>query len=265
MEAEMKSNQALTVLEEDGETEVRGLERGVLLVIEEQEVLGLEIPMEDPHGVAAVDDGDDLAAERGGGSLGVVALGYDAVEELPALAELHNKVDRVPVLVCSPELDDVAVAREVVHDLHLPAHVLNVVAVDELPRGDGLAGEALPGLRVRDEVGDPELAPPELAAESVGRAHVLHGPPQHAPHRPHVRRRLRLLLRLRRRLLVLLRLRRRRRRRRLDLGLGLRQGRRRRLLLGGLAVVARRTVAHVCLPGWGLGSEERGEGGRTRN
>jgi hypothetical protein len=45
MEAEMKSNQALTVLEEDGETEVRGLERGVLLVIEEQEVLGLEIPM----------------------------------------------------------------------------------------------------------------------------------------------------------------------------------------------------------------------------
>jgi len=235
------------VLEEDGEAEVRGLERGVLLVIEEQEVLGLEIPVEDAHGVAAVDDGDDLAAERGGGALGVVALGDDAVEELPALAELHDEVDRVPVLVGSPELDDVAVAREVVHDLHLPAHVLDVVSVDELPRGDGLAGEALPGLPVRDEVGDPELAPPELAAEGVGRAHVLHGPSQHAPHRPRPRPRRRLRLRLlRRRGLLVLLLRRRR------LGLGLGRGRRGRLLLGGGAVVARRTVAHGCLPGWGV-------------
>jgi len=70
----------------------------------------------------------------------------------------------------------------VVHDLHLPAHVLDVVAVDELPRGDGLAGEALAGLPVRDEVGDPELAPAELAPEGVGRADVLHGAAQHPPH-----------------------------------------------------------------------------------
>jgi len=140
--------------------------------------------VEDPHGVAAVDDGDYLAAERRGGALGVVAPGDDAVEELPSLAELHDEVDRVAVLVGAPELDDVAVAREVVHDLHLPAHVLDVVAVDELPRGDGLAGEALAGLPVRDEVGDPELAPAELAPEGVGRAHVLHRPPQHASHRP---------------------------------------------------------------------------------
>jgi hypothetical protein len=114
--------------------------------------------VEDPHGVTAVHDGDDLAAERGSGALGVVSPGEDAVEELPALAELHDEVDRVAVLVGAPELDDVAVSREVVHDLHLPADVLDVVAVDELPGGDGLAGEALPRLAVRDEVGDPELA-----------------------------------------------------------------------------------------------------------
>ena len=93
-----------------------------------------------PHGVTTLDDGDDLAEERGSGAL--------------------------------------------------PAHVLDVVAVDELPRGDGLAGEALPGLPVRVEEGDPELARPQLVAEGVGRAPVLHGPPEHAP-----RRRLRLLLR----------------------------------------------------------------------
>jgi hypothetical protein len=48
---------------------------------------------------------------------------------------------------------------------------------------------------VRLEVGDPELAPPQLVAEGAGRAKVLHGPPEHAPRRPCLRRRLRLLLR----------------------------------------------------------------------
>ncbi|WVZ69614.1 hypothetical protein U9M48_018379, partial [Paspalum notatum var. saurae] len=255
--ASHKILESLPCIIQDGEAKVRGLERRVLLVAEEEEVLWLEIPVEDPHGVAAVHDGDDLAAERCGGALGVVAPGDDAVEELPALAELHDEVDGVSVLVCAAELDDVAVAREVVHDLHLPAHVLDVVAVDELAGGDGLAGEAPPRVAVRDEVGDPELAPPQLAPEGVGRAHVLHRPPQHAPHR---RRRRRRRLRLRRRaLLVLLRLMRLRRRRR-RLGLGLGRGRRGRLLVGGgLAVVARGAVTHVCLPAAcaELGSDER--------
>lgn len=68
------------MFEEDGEAEVSGLERRVLLVIEKQKVLGLEIPVENPHGVAAVHDGDHLAAEQGGGTLGVVPPRDDAVE-----------------------------------------------------------------------------------------------------------------------------------------------------------------------------------------
>lgn len=45
-----------TGLEEDGESEIRGLERRVLPLVKEEEVFGLEVPMHDPHGVAAVDD-----------------------------------------------------------------------------------------------------------------------------------------------------------------------------------------------------------------
>jgi len=86
-----------------------------------------------------MNNGDDLPAERRGGALGVVPAGDDAVEELPALTELHDEVDGVAVLVGAPELDDAAVAREVVHDLHLPPHVLHVVQVRELAGGDGLA------------------------------------------------------------------------------------------------------------------------------
>jgi hypothetical protein len=131
--------------------------------------------MHDPHGVAGVDDGDDLPAERCGGALGVVAPGDDPVEELPSLAELHDEVDGVAVLVGAPELDDVAVAGEVVHDVDLAADVVGVVPAHELARGDGLAGVAAARGLVGGEVGDPELAPAQLAAEGVGRADVLHG------------------------------------------------------------------------------------------
>jgi len=53
------------------------------------------------HGVAIVDHRHNLAAQVGGGMLGVMALGDDPVEKLTAAAELH----------------DVAVTGEVVHDL----------------------------------------------------------------------------------------------------------------------------------------------------
>lgn len=117
-------------------------------------------------------DGDDLPAERGGGPLGVVALGDDPVEELPALAELHDEVDGVAVLVHVPELDDVAVAGEVVHDLDLAADVVGVVAAEELAGRDGLAGVAAARAEVGGEDGDAELAPAELAAEGVEGADV---------------------------------------------------------------------------------------------
>jgi len=45
------------------------------------------------HGVAIVHHRGDLAAEVGGGALGVMALGDDPVEELAAGAELHDEID----------------------------------------------------------------------------------------------------------------------------------------------------------------------------
>lgn len=103
-------------------------------------------------------DRHDLPAESRGGALRVMAFGDDPVEELAASAELHDEIDGVAVLVGAFELDNVSVSSEVVHDLDLATNVLDVVAVDELAGGDGLAGELLAGLLVGDEVGNAELA-----------------------------------------------------------------------------------------------------------
>lgn len=171
---------SITWLEEHGEPEVRSFKRRGLLRTEKQEVLGLQVPVHDTHRVAVVHHGHDLPAEVGGGSLGVVALGYDAVEELAAGAELHDEIDGVAVLVRALELHYVAVSGQVVHDLDLPADVLHVVAVDELARGYGLAGELLLRLLVSHQVGHAELAPTQLAPEHVGRPDVFEWPAKDA-------------------------------------------------------------------------------------
>lgn len=123
-------------------------------------------------------DGDHLTAEIRRSSLGIMTLGNDPIEELAAGAELHDEVDRVAVLVGALELDDVAVTGQMMHDLHLAPDVLHVIVVDELPSGDGFAGELLLGLFVSHEVGDAELTAAELAAEGVGGPDVLHGLPE---------------------------------------------------------------------------------------
>lgn len=82
------------------------------------------------------------------------------------------------VLVRALELDDVAMTGQMMHDLHLAPDVLHVIVVDELPSGDGFAGELLLGLFVSHEVGDAELTASELAAEGVGGPDVLHGLPE---------------------------------------------------------------------------------------
>lgn len=117
--------------------------------------------------MAHLHDLDDGLGDHSGGPLRVVASGHDAVEELAALAELHDEVHGIVVLVGVPEGDDVGVGREVAHDLDLAAHVLDVHRRAQLLLGDGLAGERLAAGAVRAEVGDPELAPPQLPAQLV--------------------------------------------------------------------------------------------------
>lgn len=135
--------------------------------MQEEEILGLEIPMHDPHGVAAVDDGDYLPAQGGSGSLRIMPLGDDPIEKLAALAQFHDEIDGVAVLEGASQLDDVPVAGEVVHDLDLATDVVHVVAVEEFAGGDGLAGQLLMGLLVGNKVGNPELTAAQLTAEAV--------------------------------------------------------------------------------------------------
>ena len=65
---------------------------------------------------------NDGAGELGGGALGVVLPLEDAVEELSALAELHDEVQAIIVLahLAQPQHPAVAELRHAARDLHFP-------------------------------------------------------------------------------------------------------------------------------------------------
>ena len=140
--------------------------------------------MHDPHGVAAVNHTDNLATQACSGTLGVMPLGNDPIEELAALAEFHDQIDRVAILKGTFQFNNVPVAGEVVHDLDLAPDVLHVVAVEELAGGDGLAGQLLPDLVVGHQVRHSELASAQFPAEGIEGADVRHGPVQDPPQPP---------------------------------------------------------------------------------
>lgn len=117
--------------------------------------------------MASVDDLGDGADDGGGGGLGVLATGEEAIKELTTLAEVHDKVDGVGVLEGSAEADDVGVVGEGGQDGDLTTDVLDVDGGSELELGDGFAGKEVAGGEVGAEVGDAELAAAELAAEGV--------------------------------------------------------------------------------------------------
>ena len=117
-----------------------------------------------------------------------MAPGDDPVEELPSLAELHDEVHGVLILVGGAEADDVGVRGHVAHDVHLPAHVLHVDGRPQLALGDGLARVARPRGGLRAQVRDAELAAAQLAAELVLRAEV---PPRRVPQHQQARARRR--------------------------------------------------------------------------
>jgi hypothetical protein len=167
-----------TFFDEDREAEIDGLERRVVGAAGEQEVLRLEVTVHDPHEVADVDDGDDVAAHGGGLALGVGPLLRDAVEELPAGAELHDEVHALGVLEGALELGDVGLAAEVLQDGDLPAHVVDVGAARQLAPGHGLARVLEPRRALRALVRRPELPDPQPPLQLEQRAHVHHGPLQ---------------------------------------------------------------------------------------
>uniref|UniRef100_A0A804LJV8 Uncharacterized protein n=1 Tax=Zea mays TaxID=4577 RepID=A0A804LJV8_MAIZE len=117
--------------------------------------------------MAELDDHDDGAGDIGGGALGVVPLRDDAVQELAALAELHDEVDGALVPARLPQGHDARALGQVAHDGHLPAHVLHVDGRPQLALGDGLAGEQLLGVPIHTQVCHPELPAVELPVQDV--------------------------------------------------------------------------------------------------
>src|SRR5688572_25268113 len=106
-------------------------------------------PMDDGWFGGYLHDLDDGAGELGGGALGVVLPLEDAVEELAALAELHDEVHAVVVLARLAQAHHPAPARlrHAPRDLHLAPHVVRVEpgAAQEQPLPpDRLARQGLP-------------------------------------------------------------------------------------------------------------------------
>ncbi|GER57568.1 ARM repeat superfamily protein [Striga asiatica] len=122
-----------------------------------------------------MDHGHNLPAQPSCRPLRVVPLRDYPIEQLASGAQIHHQVHVVAVLEDLPQLHDVPVARQVMHDLHLAADVLRVFGVEELPLGDGLARERPARGAVSGEVGDAELAAAELPAENVGGADIGRG------------------------------------------------------------------------------------------
>jgi hypothetical protein len=169
----IERNIHITFFNEDRKPKISGLEHCILLLGRKQEVLGFQITMHHTHEVANVDNIHNCSADCSSRTFCVVPLCNDAIEELPTCAELHHHMDIALVLVCSPELDNVWLPRQVLHDLDLPSNVLPVCLADELALGDGLAGVLPTRGNLCAEVCHPELAPAKLLPEGVDRAHVL--------------------------------------------------------------------------------------------
>jgi len=121
---------------------------------------------------ANLDDFDDGFDDGCGGALGVVAARDNAVEELAALAELHDEVNRIVVLECVLERDDVGVFGQVAHDLHLSAHILDINGGSQFLLGYRFARPLLLGLLVAAEVGDAELPSAQLLAQFIAQPNV---------------------------------------------------------------------------------------------
>jgi len=126
----------LTWLIKDRQAKIGGFELGIFLNSVKEKVLGLEVPVHDSKRVTSLDNLNNGLDELGGLTLTVVALLNDPVEELAALAELHDEVDGGGVLVGAVDPDDVGVFGEVVHYLNLPPNVIVVLLAEKLPLGD---------------------------------------------------------------------------------------------------------------------------------
>ena len=92
---------------DEGSTEVNDLNLIELLVLLEEDVLGLQVTMDDVGLMAVVDARKHLLHENSGIALTELSALKDLVEELAALADLSHKIVSLFVLEEFVHLDDV--------------------------------------------------------------------------------------------------------------------------------------------------------------
>lgn len=91
----------------DGEAKVGGADGGILVLGQEQEVVGLDVAVNDALGVALRDEAQHRADDGGDSRLRQRSL-LHAVQDAPAAAQLHHHMDVLVVLE---------------HPLHIGAHI----------------------------------------------------------------------------------------------------------------------------------------------
>ncbi|KAG5376967.1 hypothetical protein IGI04_041563 [Brassica rapa subsp. trilocularis] len=139
---------------------VSGLERSLLVFAEQQKVLRLQIPVNNPHGMTSMHNLNNGSQQGSSSSLRVMPFSNNPIEQLSTSAKLHDQMHRVFILISSFKLHNVRLTSKVMHYLHFPSYILNVFFVHKLPFGNGLASELLTCRLLRAEVRDAELSSP---------------------------------------------------------------------------------------------------------
>lgn len=144
----------------------------------EEEVLGLEVPVQDALGVAEGHGLDDLGEDVRGVGLAEALPPQDLVEELPPRAHVHHQVHLLLFLVHPAQLHHVRVPRQPHHDRHLVPELLplRLRLLRHLPHR--LARQPLPSGHVRAVPHAPKLARPQHRA-AQGES-LRHGARRHA-------------------------------------------------------------------------------------
>lgn len=103
----------LALQHEPAGPEVDELEQAVLVLRQEQHVLGLQVPVDDVVGMAVCHRRQNLLEILGRQALGQALSADDAFEQLAARAQLGDDVDPLRRLVNLEHLDDVGMVLEV--------------------------------------------------------------------------------------------------------------------------------------------------------
>ena len=102
----------------------------VVVLVEEEEVLGFQVPMDDVHFVDFVHSRQDLVEEADRLALLHPAVRNDVVEKLPAASILHDEIQLSRCLDDFIELHHVGMPNEL-QDVDLAGHAFDISDIND--------------------------------------------------------------------------------------------------------------------------------------